>query len=162
MAGTRDARPRSLRLLDVAEAAGVSIATASRSLSGAPGVSESVAERVREVARSLGYVANVHARSLAAGTRGRSGWWSTRSATPTSPRSPAECSRGARGQGLTVQICHSGRDPERELEQIRDARSPTGSAPSSSPGRASSTPPVQADAKADLQAFRRPRAGGSR
>ena len=35
--------PSTPRLQDVAEAAGVSIATASRSLSGAPGVSENVA-----------------------------------------------------------------------------------------------------------------------
>ena len=80
-----------LRLQDVAEAAGVSIATASRSLSRTAGVSEEVAERVRGVARDMGYVANVHARSLAGGHPGRSGCWSTRSATPTSPRSPAAC-----------------------------------------------------------------------
>ena len=56
-----------VRLIDVAERAGVSIATASRSLNGAPGVSPAVAERVREVAESMGFVANSHARSLAGG-----------------------------------------------------------------------------------------------
>ena len=59
---------RSPRLIDVAHASGVSIATASRALSGTPGVSDSVAEKVRQAARELGYVANLHARSLASGS----------------------------------------------------------------------------------------------
>lgn len=62
-----DERARPLRLVDVAERAGVSIATASRSLTGAPGVSPALAEKVRAVAHSLGYVVNAHARSLAGG-----------------------------------------------------------------------------------------------
>src|SRR5918994_851704 len=59
--------PTSVRLLDVAQHAGVSIATASRALSGTSGVSDTVAEHVRNVARELGYVANQHARTLAGG-----------------------------------------------------------------------------------------------
>ena len=42
------------RLIDVADAASVSIATASRALSGSAGVSEQVASRVREAALDLG------------------------------------------------------------------------------------------------------------
>ena len=61
------------RLIDVAVEAGVSIATASRALSGTPGVSPSVAEQVRRVADELGYVTNMHARSLAGGTTGAIG-----------------------------------------------------------------------------------------
>jgi LacI family transcriptional regulator len=109
----------SLRLQDVAERAGVSIATASRSLSGAPGVSETVAERVREVAREMGYVANVHARSLAAGTSRSVGLVVHEIGDPYF----SEIASGVLGvgaqRGLTVQICHTGRDPDRELEQIR-------------------------------------------
>jgi LacI family transcriptional regulator len=56
-----------LRLVDVAERAGVSLATASRSLTGRDGVSEEVASRVRQVAAELGYVANPYARTLAGG-----------------------------------------------------------------------------------------------
>src|SRR5687767_11219278 len=56
-----------VRLLDVAQQAGVSIATASRALSGTAGVSEILAEHVRSVAQELGYVANHHARTLAGG-----------------------------------------------------------------------------------------------
>ena len=61
------ARESSVRLIDVAEAAGVSIATASRALAGNAGVSEALAAKVRGVAAELGYVVNAHARSLAGG-----------------------------------------------------------------------------------------------
>lgn len=60
-------RGTTIRLADVAERAGVSLATASRSLTGTAGVSLKLAEHVREVATSMGYVANMHARSLAGG-----------------------------------------------------------------------------------------------
>ena len=55
-------------LSDVEAAAGVSLATASRALNGQAGVGVAVAEKVRQVAHDLGYVANVHARQLAGGT----------------------------------------------------------------------------------------------
>ncbi|HET6759619.1 MAG TPA: helix-turn-helix domain-containing protein, partial [Propionibacteriaceae bacterium] len=51
---------RVLRLSDVATAAGVSLATASRALNGQAGVGAELAEKVRNVAQELGYVANVH------------------------------------------------------------------------------------------------------
>ncbi|WP_238546940.1 LacI family DNA-binding transcriptional regulator [Saccharopolyspora erythraea] len=88
-----------LRLVDVAEEAGVSIAAASRALSGSAGVSDVIAQRVREVAERMGYVANVHARTLAAGPARASGCSCTRSATPTSPRSPAVCCGSVPGRG---------------------------------------------------------------
>jgi LacI family transcriptional regulator len=49
---------------DVAEGAGVSIATVSRALNDKDDVSERTRERVREVARSVGYTADPAARSL--------------------------------------------------------------------------------------------------
>lgn len=107
------------RLQDVAEAAGVSIATASRSLSRTAGVSEEVAERVRDLARQMGYVANVHARSLAGGPSRSVGLVVHEIGDPYF----AEIASGVLGvgdlEGLTVQICHTGRDPERELTQLR-------------------------------------------
>ena len=153
MSGTRGARPRSLRLQDVAEAAGVSIATASRSLSGAPGVSESVAERVREVARSLGFVANVHARSLAAGHSRSVGLVVHEIGDPYFSEIASGVLGVAAASGLSVQICHSGRDPERELEQIRMlVANRVGAIVIAGSGFVDA--PVQADTKADLQAFR--------
>ena len=55
-------------LEDVARAAGVSRATASRALTGSDTVSTPARERVRVVARRMGYVPDLLARALAAGT----------------------------------------------------------------------------------------------
>ncbi|MFC6749365.1 LacI family DNA-binding transcriptional regulator [Deinococcus aquaticus] len=55
-----------VKISEVATAAGVSAATVSKVLSGRPGytVNVSTAERVREAARTLGYVPDVAARNL--------------------------------------------------------------------------------------------------
>jgi LacI family transcriptional regulator len=107
------------RLADVAARAGVSIATASRSLAGREGVSEAVAAHVREVAVGMGYVANVHARTLAGGATSTVGLIVHEIGDPYF----AEIASGVIGvaaqRGLTVQICHSARDPLNELHQIR-------------------------------------------
>lgn len=107
------------RLADVAAAADVSIATASRSLAGRTGVSADVAQRVRQTALALGYVANVHARTLAGGTTATVGLIVHEIGDPYF----AEIASGVLGvadqRGRTVHICHSGRDPQTELLQIR-------------------------------------------
>lgn len=149
--------PSSPRLQDVAEAAGVSIATASRSLSGAPGVSEGVAERVREQARAMGYVVNLHARSLAGGSTRSVGLVVHEIGDPYfSEIASGVLGVGAR-EGLTVQICHTGRDPARELEQLRMlVANRVGAIIVAGSGLVDAS--VQAPAKAELQAFQR--AGG--
>jgi LacI family transcriptional regulator len=150
-------RTASLRLQDVAEQAGVSLATASRSLSGAPGVSEAVAERVREVARRLGYVANVHARSLAGGVSRSVGLVVHEIGDPYFAEIASGVLRVGAREGLTVQICHTGRDPERELDQIRLlVAHRVGAIIVAGSGFVDAS--KQAAAKADLQAFQR--AGG--
>lgn len=148
------AKPQSsVRLQDVAQQAGVSIATASRSLSGAAGVSESVAERVREVARRMGYVVNVHARSLAAGTSRSVGLVVHEIGDPYFAEIASGVLRVGTREGLTVQICHSGRDPERELEQIRMlVANRVGAIIIAGSGFVD--PSLQAATKRDLQAYR--------
>lgn len=113
---TASRRPR---LRDVAEEAGVSIATASRALSGASGVSASMAQHVREVAESLGYVANLHARTLAGGPTSVVGLVVHEIGDPYFAEIASGVLGVAAAEGLTVQICHSGRDPQAELIQIR-------------------------------------------
>ena len=107
------------RLIDVAHASGVSIATASRALSGTPGVSDSVAEKVRQAARELGYVANLHARSLASGSTATIGLVVHEIGDPYFSEIASGVLSLAAEHGRTVQICHTGRDPEAEVEQVR-------------------------------------------
>src|SRR5688500_14924324 len=52
------------RIKDVAQHAGVSVATVSRALAGRPGVSDEVRRRVQESARALNYRPDQIARSL--------------------------------------------------------------------------------------------------
>ncbi len=113
------ARRANLRLLDVAEAAEVSIATASRALSGAPGVSEAVASRVRAVAADLGFVANVHARSLAGGASRSVGLVVHEIGDPYFSEIASGLLGVATERDLSVQICHTGRDPDREVTALR-------------------------------------------
>lgn len=58
-------------MADVAERAGVSIATVSRALRGIPGVSESTRERIRAIAAELSYVISPEASALSRGSTGR-------------------------------------------------------------------------------------------
>lgn len=146
-----------LRLQDVAAEAGVSLATASRSLTGATGVSVAVAERVREVARSMGYVVNVHARTLAGGSSRSVGLVVHEIGDPYFAEIASGVLRVGAREGLTVQICHTGRDPERELDEIRMLIANRVGAIIIA-GSGFVDPAKQAAAKADLQAFRQ--AGG--
>ena len=111
--------PSTVRLIDVAKSAGVSIATASRALSGTNGVSPALAGHVREVANALGYVANVHARSLAGGATSSIGLVVHEIGDPYFTEIASGALRVATEQGLIVQICHAGRDLDNEIVQIR-------------------------------------------
>lgn len=110
---------RSLRLQDVAEAAGVSLATASRSLSGSNGVSPALAARVRAVADELGYVANAHARSLAGGSTSSIGLVVHEIGDPYFTEIAAGVMGLGEQHGLMVQVRQTRRDPANELAQIR-------------------------------------------
>ena len=105
-------------LSDVAAAAGVSLATASRALNGQAGVGAALAEKVREVAGNLGYVANVHARQLAGGTTSVIGLIVHEIDDPFFTEIAGGIVRSALEESLMVQVSHSGRDPAQELRQI--------------------------------------------
>jgi len=60
-----------LNMADLAERAGVSIATVSRALSGAPGVSEETRRRIKSLAEDLSYTVSPDAARLAKGSSGR-------------------------------------------------------------------------------------------
>jgi LacI family transcriptional regulator len=146
-------RPHSaLRLADVAERAGVSLATASRALAGRDGVSEQVADRVRQVSRDLGYVANLHARTLAGGSTSTVGLIVHQIDDPYFTEIASGVIRAAGEKDLMVQICHSGRDPQQELRQIRNLIAQhVGVLIIAGSGYVD--PRLQAESKAELSAF---------
>lgn len=110
---------RAPRLADVAAAAGVSLATASRSLRGLEGVSPEVAARVVATAETLGFVANAHARTLAGGTTSTVGLVIHQIDDPYFTEIAAGVIGAAEEHDLIVQVSQSGRDPGRELKHIR-------------------------------------------
>lgn len=63
-----------INMVDVATAAGVSVSTVSRALSGNRGVSERTRDRIREITEQLGYVINPEASKLSGGRTGRVGF----------------------------------------------------------------------------------------
>jgi len=142
----------SVRLIDVAEAAGVSIATASRALAGNAGVSEALAAKVRGVAAELGYVVNAHARSLAGGSSRSVGLVVHEIGDPYFSEIASGVLQLATQEGLTVQICHTGRDPEVELRQIRGLIANRVGAILVA-GSGFVDPAVEAPARAELQRF---------
>ena len=103
---------------DVAERAGVSVASVSRVLSGNYPVSEELRRRVMKVVRDLDYVTNAHARSLAGG------------GTPTvailinniTGSAFAHVAKGVEGaatlRGWLSLVGTTGDDPERELALV--------------------------------------------
>lgn len=108
------------RLIDVARASGVSIATASRAMSGTPGVSEELALQVRAVAERLGYVPNSHARGLAGGLVASIGLVVHEIRDPYFADIASGVVHRANERGLAVQITHADRSPNSELGRVRD------------------------------------------
>jgi DNA-binding LacI/PurR family transcriptional regulator len=107
-------------LSDVAAAAGVSLATASRALNGQTGVGAELAEKVRVVARNLGYVPNVHARQLAGGTTSVIGLIVHEIDDPFFTEIAGGIVRSALAENLMVQVSHS--DETRSKSSRRSPR----------------------------------------
>jgi LacI family transcriptional regulator len=109
-----------ITLAEVAARAGVSTATASRSLSGSKrGMDEHLRARVLAAANELGYVPNAHAQALA---RSRTSLVGVIVHDVSDPYF-SEIARGiqnvAGGSGQLVTFCNSYRDPAREMEYVR-------------------------------------------
>jgi LacI family transcriptional regulator len=142
-----------LRLVDVAAHAGVSLATASRALTGREGVSAQVAAHVRQVATELGYVANLHARTLAGGSTPTVGLIVHEIGDPYFAEIASGVLRLAGREHRMVQICHSGGDPEVELRQVRMLIAHRVGVIIVA-GSGYTDPALQAEAKRELAAFR--------
>jgi LacI family transcriptional regulator len=108
---------------DVARAAGVSLATASRVLNGSTRkVADSYRERVEAAAAELGYTANLSAQATARGTSGIIALLVADIADPYFGQLAAGVARGADEAGLVVTIAITERDPQREVRLVRALR----------------------------------------
>ena len=117
----RSGRPRVqvVRIVDVAQAAGVSIATVSKALNDRPDVSAATRERIREVAARLEFSPNPQARSLPTGRSFSAGLLTTdiygRFSLPLLLGAEDELGDGE----LAVIFSDTRDDPGRELRQLR-------------------------------------------
>ncbi|MBF4616144.1 LacI family DNA-binding transcriptional regulator [Curtobacterium sp. VKM Ac-1376] len=103
-------------LADVAERAGVSLATASRALNGSTRkVRQESVERVHAAARELRYTANVQAQAVARGTTTTLALVVGDIADPYFAAIAAGAIRAADDAGLVVTITSTGGDPSREV-----------------------------------------------
>jgi len=119
---SRTARPAPT-LHDVAAAAGVSLATASRVLNGSERkVAESFRERVERAAAELGYTANVSAQTIARGTSPVIALLVADIADPYFGLIASGVARGADEQGLIVTIAITEREPQREARILHALR----------------------------------------
>jgi LacI family fructose operon transcriptional repressor len=112
-----------VKIVDVAKRAGVSTASVSRVISGAPQVSEETRKRVNAAIKALGYRPDLAARRL------RSGRTDTLGLIVSDIRNPffTEISRavedGAYKNGMRVFLCNTDESPEKEafyLQMMRD------------------------------------------
>ena len=108
---------------DVAEEAGVSLATASRVLNGSARiVGEPHRTRVEEAAARLGYTPNLSAQATARGTSAVVALLVADIVDPYFGLIAAGVARGADEAGLIVTIAVTDRDPDRELRLVRALR----------------------------------------
>jgi LacI family transcriptional regulator len=114
----------SAKLRDVALRAGVSVATASRALSGsAGGVRSERREAVVAAAHALQYVPNAHAQALARAGTTHIGAILHDVSDPYFSEIVRGLQRAAVDAGQLVTVCNSYRDPERELAYVGLLRS---------------------------------------
>lgn len=109
---------------DVAQRAGVSLATASRVLNGSGGrsVGEALRERVLAATRELGYRPNAHAQALAGGATSTVGVITHNMSDPYFAAIARGATRVASDNGLLLLLASTFRDPDRELEYVASLR----------------------------------------
>jgi len=111
-------------LADVARAAGVSLATASRALNGAPGrtVRADLAERVLIAARSLNYTPNATAQAMVRGQTSTVGLIVHDIADPFAASVASGVMAAAAERGLIVTIASAMSDQEQEIRHVEALR----------------------------------------
>lgn len=110
------------RLSDVAKAADVSLATASRVLSGNERVGTGLRDRVLAAAQELNFVPNAHAQALARASTSTVGLVVHDVSDPYFSEIARGVMRAASEKDLMVLISNSHRDPHRELTYVQALR----------------------------------------
>ncbi|ASW54887.1 LacI family DNA-binding transcriptional regulator [Plantactinospora sp. KBS50] len=105
-------------LEDVARAANVSLATASRVLNGTAAVRPDLCERVRDAAARLAYTPNAHAQALAGASRRTVGVVCHDVSDPYFAAVAGGVMRVAAENGLLVMLASTFRDPMREVAYV--------------------------------------------
>lgn len=119
----RPSRGSAPTLHDVARAAGVSLATASRVLNGSERkVADSFRDRVEAAALELGYTANVSAQAIARGTSPVIALLVADIADPYFGLIASGVARGADEEGLIVTVAITEREPQREARILHALR----------------------------------------
>lgn len=108
-------------LKDVAEAVGLSVNTISRALNDMPGVSEATRNRIKAEAERIGYVPNVHARSLVLGSARTIAMIVTNISNPFFAELVSEVEGRAADAGYTVLLLLSDESIEREESAVAAA-----------------------------------------
>jgi LacI family transcriptional regulator len=108
-------------LQDVADAVGLTANTVSRALNDMPGVSAASRARIKAEAERIGYLPNVHARSLVLGSPRTIGVVVTDLANPFYADLVSEIESHAAAEGYTVLLLMSDESPEREKDAVETA-----------------------------------------
>src|SRR3954471_4241955 len=121
--GVSSPRSGPTRLTEIADRAGVSLATASRVLNGSDRtVSERYRRRVRTAADQLGYRANPHAQAMARGASNIVGLVVQDLADPYFSAIADGVMRQCENRGLVTVLASTRRNPEREVEYVAALR----------------------------------------
>lgn len=112
--------PSAVTLNDVAIAAGVSLATASRAINGSQdrSVRPELRDRVLRAAAELDYSPNAHAQAMVHGTTTSVGLVVHDIADPYFSSIAAGVMKAAAERGLSVTMASTARDPDKELEYV--------------------------------------------
>jgi LacI family transcriptional regulator len=112
-------RPGAVNIRDVAQRAGVSIATVSRAVNRIPTVDPALAERVWKAIEEVGYLPNTQARALVSGRSRMLGLIVSEITNPFFPELVQEFENLAVAQGYEVLIGSTNYEPERTESLIR-------------------------------------------
>lgn len=118
MSDTTDDTQRPVTIREVAERAGVSIATVSRVVNGSPKVDPQLAERVREAITALNYQPNRAARALAGNRSALLGLLVTDIQNPFFIDLMRGVEEVSQQNGYLLVICNTAEDPQREKQYV--------------------------------------------